>query len=254
MHSLCVLISLLLLCVATLGAGADPADPAASTPGPRHRLTSPALRPGDAPRDCELPHAHTLDIPLVGLARGAAYELRVNWPAVGPGKFTVWVDDLEDSDGGPRGSGSSGSGDGGGGGGGGKQDEVRRQRRQRRRRRRLLDADKFVFRAPAVTQDAGSLGFGHGEAGVEGENDGTVSLWGHVRVDKEGVSWDPDVENRPVRFNLLVERVYWGVLPARTARLIAFLACALGLALGCGVPLAQRVLFRELGVPRRNAD
>ena len=85
-------------------------------------------------------------------------------------------------------------------------------------------------------------------------DDGTVSLWGHVRVDKEGVSWDPDVENRPVRFNLLVERVYWGVLPARTVRLIGFLGVALGLTLGCGVPRARRVLFRELTARRRNAD
>ena len=32
-------------------------------------------------------------------------------------------------------------------------------------------------------------------------------MWGHVTVEKEGISWDPAIEDRPVRFNVLVEEL-----------------------------------------------
>ena len=201
-----------------------------------HVLSSP-LRPGDAPLEYALPIGHVLTARIdtsksMNGGREVSYEMRIGWPATGPGKFQIWVDSQRDVAHMGQASALSERAlmdiidverkfdkDGG-------KDKYLNtaEAGSQLRRRRLLNADKVVF---------------HGN----GKQEDRREIWGHVLVEKEGVSWNPKIENMPVRFNVLVEELlFLGVLPARVGRLVLFLVVVITAGLLIGLPMLRQQL------------
>ena len=84
--------------------------------------------------------------------------------------------------------------------------------------RRLLNADKAVFK-----------GF-------------HSALLARIRIDKEGISYDPEIESREVVFNLNFDTLYLGATAA-TWKMIAFLVPVLGVALRVGLPRLHETVW-----------
>ena len=69
--------------------------------------------------------------------------------------------------------------------------------------------------------------------------------YGHIRVEKEGISWDPEIEKRPVLFNLIVEEVYLGILPKSSVPLVVCLLIVIGIGLIFVVPRIEVYLQQQ---------
>ena len=145
----------------------------------------------------------TTSLPSEQLQPNHYYELRVNWPATHPGKFTIWIDHNKDAILPPS------------------TDEL-----TLRRRRHLLNAHKEIFQFQMF-------------------NGKVQETYGHIRVEKEGISWDPEIENRPVLFNLIVEEVYLGILPKSSVPLVVCLLIVIGIGLIFVVPRIEVYLQQQ---------
>lgn len=155
---------------------------------------------------------------ITGLETGKSYEMRINWPATRPGKFHIWIDGNAEI---THASGALRSDDG----------EVGKRTSSGRH---LLNAHKEIF----------SVSF-ENENGKDG-NDGKVEekkYYGHVHVEKEGISWNVELENRSVPFNLIVEEVYLGVLPSSSFNLVVVLILVLFFGLVLVVPRLEKMLM-----------
>ena len=173
-----------------------------------------------------LPGTSLVTSAITGLETGKSYEMRINWPATRPGKFHIWIDgnaEITHASGALRSA--SGSSSGSDDGEGGKRTSSRRH---------LLNAHKEIF----------SVSF-ENENGKDG-NDGKAEekkYYGHVHVEKEGISWNVELENRSVPFNLIVEEVYLGVLPSSSFNLVVVLILVLFFGLVLVVPRLEKMLM-----------
>ena len=78
-------------------------------------------------------------------------------------------------------------------------------RHNRLRRRRLLDTEKFGISTTSNTNNVGPI---------------------YLHTEKYGVSYDPNIEKRPIRFNIVLETVVFGI-PKEAFRLIFVVVLAL---------------------------
>ena len=154
-----------------------------------------------------LPGTTITTLPFNGLKPNHYYELRVNWPATHPGKFTLWIDHNKDTTLPPA---------------------LEATTTAPLRRRTLLNAHKEIFQ--------------YQEFSKEKLSKQRVQTYGHVRVEKEGISWDVAIENRPVLFNLILEEVYFGVLPKSTVPLVVCLVFCIVMGLLFVVPRIELYL------------
>jgi hypothetical protein len=137
-----------------------------------------------------------------GLTKGYTYELRVNWPSTNPGKFTIWTDHHSQATSSPI-----------------------KHKQQLRRRRQLLNAHKELFTVETDTSSSSSSsrkenGKENSNSKINGDNQ---DYYCHVHVEKEGISWDPELEERAVPFILIVERIHFYVLPESSIPLVLML-------------------------------
>ena len=138
-----------------------------------------------------------------GLTKGYTYELRVNWPSTNPGKFTIWTDHHSQATSSPI-----------------------KHKQQLRRRRQLLNAHKELFTVETDTSFSSSSssrkenGKENSNSKINGDNQ---DYYCHVHVEKEGISWDPELEERAVPFILIVERIHFYVLPESSIPLVLML-------------------------------
>ena len=132
-----------------------------------------------------------------GLTKGYTYELRVNWPSTNPGKFTIWTDHHSQATSSPI-----------------------KHKQQLRRRRQLLNAHKELFTVDTDTSSSSRKELLNSNNKI---NDGNQDYYCHVHVEKEGISWDPELEERAVPFILIVERIHFYVLPESSIPLVLML-------------------------------
>jgi hypothetical protein len=148
----------------------------------RANLPTIKLRLGVASSTISLLPGNTITtLPFEDLFPNHHYELRVNWPATSPGKFTIWVDHNKNAILPPSFNNAQ-------------------HQPLKLGRRHLLNAHKEIFQ-------------------FQMEEKGRLT-YGHIRVEKEGISWNPLIEKRPVVFNVILEETFLGVLPKRTLPLV----------------------------------
>ena len=174
------------------------------------------LTPGAPPLTLSLPSMTTNS-----LVFGQTYEIRINWPATHPGKFTLWIDHDPNSSAPPIPGQSSKTAL--------SFSPPPATTATTMRRRSLLNAHKEIFQI--VRQE-------------EKDDDvGVKEYYGHILLKKEGVSWSKTLEIRPVPFVIVLEQVHLGVLPRSTIPLVVVLILILVVGLLCIVPCFEQYIF-----------
>ncbi len=89
-----------------------------------------------------------------------------------------------------------------------------------RRRRRLLDTEKFGISTTSKTDNIGPI---------------------YLHTEKYGVSYDENIEKRPIRFNIVLETVVFGI-PKEAFRLIFVVVLALWITYKYYLPFLRKIL------------
>ena len=96
-------------------------------------------------------------------------------------------------------------------------------RLRRRRRRRLLDTEKYGIVTTKQTSNMDPI---------------------YLHTEKYGVSYDENIEKRPIRFNIVLETVVLGIIPKETFSLIVFIIIVLFLTYKYYVPFLKNILTK----------
>ena len=176
------------------------------------------LTPGAPPLTLFLPSMTTTN----SLVYGQTYEIRINWPATHPGKFTLWIDHDPNSSAPPIPGKSSRPASSL------SPAPVAATTATTIRRRSLLNAHKEIFQIVKHEED---------------EDVVVKEYYGHILLKKEGISWSKDLERRPVPFVVVLEQVHFGVLPHSTISLVVVLILILVVGLLFIVPCFEKYIF-----------